>query len=147
MQSKWYIRFLFNLLFLSAFDHTKYQVTESLTVKIKPLLTTHQTAAHESLCVLFFISLTPKPKRMKSKAIQSRRDISGSYDLSGGCPVGGEGACAFCLKYFPYCSPRTQSTSLNCLREQRGSGYSKLPKLSSLITDIWQHGRRICVGV
>lgn len=49
---------------------------------------------------MFYNSLTLKPKRVKSKAIQSRRDISGSYDLSGGCPVGGEGACAFCLSAF-----------------------------------------------
>lgn len=117
MQSKWYIRLLFNLLFLSAFDHTKYEVTKSLHVKIQPHFTTHQTAAHESLCVLFFISLTPKPKRMKSKAIQSRRDISGSYDLSGGCPVGGEGACAFCLNTFLTVVPEPKALLQNCLRE------------------------------
>ncbi len=62
--------------------------------------TTHQTAARECVCVraraLYFFDSKPKAGE-KSKAIQSRRDISGSYDLSGGCPVG---ACAYCLNAF-----------------------------------------------
>lgn len=51
-----------------------------------------------SVRALYFFD--PKTQAGESKAIQSRRDISGSYDLSGGCPVGGEGVCAFCLNTF-----------------------------------------------
>jgi len=43
-----------------------------------------------SLRVLYFFD----PKAQADEKQSNRGDISGSYDLSGGCPVGGEGVCA-----------------------------------------------------
>lgn len=102
------------------------------------------------MCVcVFFIFLTLKPKRTKSKAIQSRRDISGSYDLSGGCPVGGEGACAFCLNTFLTVVPELKAL----LQTVRGKWLLRVAKTFLSQTDIlaaWQAGpcrsvRSICL--